>query len=74
MSAGVFGFKEIVDQSDRMHKWIEMPADNPITQDGERENENGFFFLFVRKIIYRHFALMTSRCIFETIRDVADRQ
>jgi len=43
VSARVFGFKEIVDQSDRMRKWIEMPADNPVTQDGESENENGNF-------------------------------
>jgi hypothetical protein len=52
-----------------------MPADNSVTQDGESEKENENF-LYVRKIIYRHFAMMTSRCtrIFETTQDVADRQ
>jgi hypothetical protein len=47
LSAEVFGFKKIVDQSDRMRKWIEMPADNPVTQDGECEKENKIFDMYM---------------------------
>ena len=50
-----------------------MPADNSVMQDGESDKKNGNY-LCVGKIIYRHFAVMTSRCVFETTQDIADRQ